>query len=204
TVSQSIKRLKEIEDGFKGAEEAAQQFAAALEAVGGDMNQVDRTGIKDPMSHLTKKERLMRTRERANLNRVLGGIMNMAGLPDLVVVLSVHQDKIAVDEAVKLGIPVIGVVDTNANPEGVTYVIPGNDDSARALSLYTRLMTDAVLSGIQMQANMHAPSIGADVRGGTRAKAQNTVTLSKAAQEAANEDAAAPVAAAETAQAANA
>ncbi len=204
TVSQSIKRLKEIEDGFKGSEEAAKQFAAALEAVGGDINQVDRSGIKDPMAHLTKKERLMRTRERENLNRVLGGIMNMAGLPDLIVVLSVHQDKIAVDEAVNLGIPVIGVVDTNANPEGVTYVIPGNDDSARALSLYTRLMTDAVLSGIQMQANMHAPSIGGDVRGGARAKAQTTVTLSKAAQEAANDDAQAPVAAAETAQAANA
>lgn len=205
TVSQSIKRLKEIEDGFKGAEEAAQQFAAALEAAGGDINQVDRSGIKDPMSHLTKKERLMRTRERENLNRVLGGIMNMAGLPDLIVVFSVHEDKIAVDEAGNLGIPVVGIVDTNANPEGVTYVIPGNDDSARALSLYSRLMTDAVLSGIQMQANMHAPSIGGSA-GSPRAKAQTTVTLSKAAQEAANDDtaAAAPVAAAETAQAANA
>ncbi len=148
----------------------------------------------------------MRTRERENLNRVLGGIMNMAGLPDLIVVLSVHEDKIAVDEAVNLGIPVVGIVDTNANPQGVTYIIPGNDDSARALSLYSRLMTDAILSGIQMQANLQGASLGGEVRA-PRAKAQNTVTLSKAAQEAANDDAAAataPVAAAEAAQAANA
>lgn len=199
TVSQSIKRLKEIEDGFKGSEEAKKQMEAALAAAGGDINQVDRSGIKDPMAHLTKKERLMRTRERINLNRVLGGIMNMAGLPDLVVVLSVHEDRIAVAEAVKLGIPVIGIVDTNADPDGVTYVIPGNDDSARALSLYSRLMTDAILSGIQMQASLHsAPqaTVGSEGRG-PRAKAQATVTLSKAAQEVATADAAAeaPVAA---------
>ncbi len=180
TVSQSIKRLKEIEEGFKGSEEAQKAYAAALEAAGGDVNQVDRSSFKDPMTHLTKKERLMRTRERVNLNRVLGGIMNMAGLPDLVVVLSVHEDRIAVAEAVKLGVPVVGIVDTNADPEGVTYVIPGNDDSARALSLYARLMTDAVLSGIQMQAALHsAPA----AERGVRSKPQATVTLSKAAQE---------------------
>ena len=199
TVSQSIKRLKEIEEGFKGSAEAKAAYDAALAALGGDVNQIDRNQFKDPMSHLTKKERLMRTRERENLNRVLGGIMNMAGLPDLVVVLSVHEDKIAVDEAVKLGIPVIGIVDTNADPEGVTYMIPGNDDSARALSLYAKLMTDAVLSGIQMQAALHnaQPSVTNAGRGG--GKGPTTVTLSKAAQEAANTDAkaeaAAPVAA---------
>lgn len=204
TVSQSIKRLKEIEEGFKGSEEAQAAYQAALAAVNGDVNQVDRSSFKDPMTHLTKKERLMRTRERVNLNRVLGGIMNMAGLPDLVVVLSVHEDRIAVAEAVKLGVPVIGIVDTNADPDGVTYVIPGNDDSARALSLYARLMTDAVLSGIQMQAALHtAPQagVGAESRG-PRAKQQATVTLSKAAQEVATAEAAAeapaPVAAAAT------
>lgn len=190
TVSQSIKRLKEIEEGFKGSAEARAAYEAALAAVNGDVNQVDRSSFKDPMAHLTKKERLMRTRERENLNRVLGGIMNMAGLPDLVVVLSVHEDKIAVDEANVLGIPVVGIVDTNANPQGVTYMIPGNDDSARALSLYAKLMTDSVLSGIQMQAALHSaqPSV-------SRGKPQ-TVTLSKAAQEAANADVAAEAAAA--------
>ncbi len=216
TVSQSIKRLKEIEEGFKGAAEAKAQLEAALAAVGGDINQVDRSGIKDPMAHLTKKERLMRTRERENLNRVLGGIMNMAGLPDLVVVLSVHEDKIAVDEAVKLGIPVIGIVDTNATPDGVTYMIPGNDDSARALSLYAKLMTDAVLSGIQMQAALHNAQPSVSSGSGNRAsggKGQTTVTLSKAAQEAATADdkaeaaeakAAAPAAEAPAAEAASA
>ena len=189
TVSQSIKRLKEIEEGFKGSEEAKAQLDAALAAVDGDINKVDRSGIKDPMAHLTKKERLMRTRERENLNRVLGGIMNMAGLPDLIVVLSVHEDKIAVDEANVLGIPVIGVVDTNANPDGVTYMIPGNDDSARALSLYAKLVADSVLSGIQMQAALHNAQPQA---GGRSSKAQTTVTLSKAAQEAATAEAATP------------
>lgn len=188
TVSQSIKRLKDIEDGFKGSEEAAKQLAALKEAAGADgvVDAVAVAAIKDPMAHLTKKERLMRTRERENLNRVLGGIMNMAGLPDLVVVFSVHQDKIAVDEAVNLGIPVIGVVDSNANPEGVTYVIPGNDDSTRALSLYARLMADSVLSGIQMQAQLHNAQPQASTGEGRapRARTQATVTLSKAAKEA--------------------
>ena len=194
TVSQSIKRLKEIEEGFKGSEAAKLALEEALKAAGDAAGQqlVDRNQFKDPMAHLTKKERLMRTRERVNLNRVLGGIMNMAGLPDLVVVLSVHEDHIAVAESLKLGIPVIGVVDTNANPDGVTYVIPGNDDSARALSLYSKLMTDAVLSGIQMQAALHtAPAASSGEGRAPRAKAQTTVTLSKAAQEVATADAAA-------------
>lgn len=190
TVSQSIKRLKEIEDGYKASADAAQKLAE-LTAAATPENPVDKSAVKDPHAHLTKKELLMRSRERENLQRVLGGIMNMAGLPDLVVVMSVHQDKIAVDEAVKLGIPVIGIVDTNANPEGVTYMVPGNDDSTRALSLYARLFADSVLSGIALQAQLHgntpAASSNGEVRA-PRAKAQTTVTLSKAAQEAANAD----------------
>lgn len=196
TVSQSIRRLKEIEEGFKGSEEAAKKLAELI-ATETPENPVDRSSIKDPMAHLTKKEVLMRTRERSNLHRVLGGIMNMAGLPDLIVVMSVHQDKIAVDEANRLGIPVIGIVDSNATTDGVTYVIPGNDDSTRALSLYARLMADAVLSGIAMQASLHsapqshAPS--SEIKA-PRAKAQTTVTLSKAAQAAADADDKAPAA----------
>jgi small subunit ribosomal protein S2 len=196
TVSQSIKRLKDIEEGFKGSEEAHKQLVAALEAAGPEgENQVDRSQFKDPMAHLTKKERLMRTRERANLNQVLGGIMNMAGLPDLVVVTSVYQDKIAVDEANKLGIPVVGIVDTNANPEGVNYLIPGNDDSTRAMNLYTRLFADAVLSGIAMQAQLHNAQPQVTEGRAPRARTQTTVTLSKAAQEVATADAAAEAAA---------
>lgn len=200
TVSQSIRRLKEIEEGFKGSEEAQKKLAEMMAAATPD-NPVNPSMVKDPMAHLTKKEILMRTRERANLRRVLGGIMNMAGLPDLLVVLSVHQDKIAVDEAARLGIPVVGIVDTNANPEGVTYMVPGNDDSTRALSLYARLCADAVLSGIAMQANLHQPaqaSASNAAEGRTRApRGPVTVTLSKAAKEAAAaEDAKAPAASA--------
>ncbi|NBV54182.1 MAG: 30S ribosomal protein S2 [Proteobacteria bacterium] len=193
TVSQSIRRLKDIEEAFKGSEEAQKKLAEMM-ATATPENPVNASMVKDPMSHLTKKEVLMRTRERANLRRVLGGIMNMAGLPDLLVVLSVHQDKIAVDEAARLGIPVVGIVDTNANPEGVTYMVPGNDDSTRALSLYARLCADAVLSGIAMQASLHQPvqAAASNAEGRTRApRGPVTVTLSKAAKEVAAADEAA-------------
>ncbi|MBI1309378.1 MAG: 30S ribosomal protein S2 [Proteobacteria bacterium] len=191
TVSQSIRRLKEFEEGFKASAEA-QKKLAELVATETPENPIDRSSIKDPMAHLTKKEQLMRQRERDNLHRVLGGIMNMAGLPDLVIVASVQQDRIAVDEASHLGIPVIGIVDTNASVDGVTYVVPGNDDSTRALSLYTRLMADAVLSGIAMQAQnagSMAPQASASnsEAKAPRAHGTATVTLSKAAQAAADE-----------------
>jgi small subunit ribosomal protein S2 len=195
TVGQSIKRLRELQEQF-AASEAVQAQIAELKAKATPENPVDLSGIKDPMSHLTKKERLMRTRERANLDRVLGGIMTMAGLPDLVVVLSVKEDKIAVDEATRLGIPVIGIVDTNADSEGVTYVVPGNDDSSRALSLYTRLFAESVKSGTALHQQMAAAQPQA-TEGSTRAprsKAQTTVTLSKAAQAVVAADAAAEAA----------
>ncbi len=185
TVSQSIKRLKEIEEGFKGSEEAQKQIAE-LRAKATPEAPADVSAIKDPMAHLTKKERLMRSRERENLSRVLGGIMNMPGLPDIVVVLSVHEDKIAVDESTKLGIPVVGVVDTNANPEGVTYIIPGNDDSTRAISLYAHLVAEAAKSGAELHKQMavHQPQSGEGQGSarGPRSRQQTTVTLSKAAQ----------------------
>ncbi|MFN7162990.1 MAG: 30S ribosomal protein S2 [Pseudomonadota bacterium] len=195
TVGQSIKRLRELQEQF-AASEAVQAQIAELKAKATPENPVDLSGIKDPMSHLTKKERLMRTRERANLDRVLGGIMTMAGLPDLVVVLSVKEDKIAVDEATRLGIPVIGIVDTNADSEGVTYVVPGNDDSSRALSLYTRLFAESVKSGTALHQQMAAAQPQA-AEGSTRAprsKAQTTVSLSKAAQAVVAADAAAEAA----------
>ncbi|MCP5404969.1 MAG: 30S ribosomal protein S2 [Pseudomonadaceae bacterium] len=201
TVSKSIARLKDLEAQFAGSADAAKKIeelqAAATEDAPADLSQV-----KDPMGHYTKKERLMLERERDNLKRVLGGIMNMAGLPDLVVVLSVHEDKIAVDEANRLGIPVVGVVDTNASDDGVAYVIPGNDDSSRALSLYSRLVADAVLSGIAMQAH-NAPVVksAGGVVAARAPKKETTVTLSKKAQEVANAEAAAEAAAPAEAQA---
>ena len=96
---------------------------------------------------LTKKEALMRTRMMEKLERSIGGIKDMAGLPDALFVIDVEHERIAIQEANKLGIPVIGVVDTNSDPIGVDYIIPGNDDAIRAIKLYTTAVADAVLAG---------------------------------------------------------
>ena len=96
---------------------------------------------------LSKKEALQFQRELAKLERSLGGIKDMSALPDAMFVIDVGYHKIAITEAAKLGIPVIAVVDTNHNPERVQYVVPGNDDSARAIRLYARGLADAVLEG---------------------------------------------------------
>jgi small subunit ribosomal protein S2 len=121
TVKQSIKRLKEMEAMVQDGS----------------------------MDKLPKKEALRYQREIAKLDRSLGGIKDMNGLPDALFVIDVGYQKGAIAEAKKLNIPVIGVVDTNHNPEGVAYVIPGNDDSSRAIRLYVRGMADAVLEGKQ-------------------------------------------------------
>jgi len=99
---------------------------------------------------LTKKERIKLDREREGLNKVLSGIKGMNRLPDAVFVIDVRKEEIAVAEANKLGIPVIAVVDTNCSPEGVDYVIPGNDDALRAVRLFASRIADAVLEGQQM------------------------------------------------------
>jgi small subunit ribosomal protein S2 len=118
TVKTSIKRLKEMQ---------AQQ-EAGLDA-------------------MTKKEQLTFSREMEKLEKDIGGIQDMAALPDAIFVIDVGFHKIAVLEAKKLGIPLVGVVDTNHSPEGVDYVIPGNDDSAKAVALYARGIADAILEG---------------------------------------------------------
>jgi small subunit ribosomal protein S2 len=117
TVKQSIKRLNDLE-----------------------------ASLAEP-GRLSKKEILTVQREADKLNRSLGGIREMGGLPDALFIIDVGYQKGAVVEAKKLGIPVIGVVDTNNSPEGLDYVIPGNDDSTRAIRLYARGMADAVLEG---------------------------------------------------------
>jgi len=96
---------------------------------------------------LTKKEALMRSRDLAKLERSLGGIKDMGGLPDALFVIDVEHERIAIAEAGKLGIPVIGIVDTNSSPDGIDYVIPGNDDAIRAISLYLSATAEAVLRG---------------------------------------------------------
>ncbi|WP_097460173.1 30S ribosomal protein S2 [Mangrovitalea sediminis] len=98
---------------------------------------------------LTKKEALMRTREMEKLERSIGGIKDMGGLPDALFVVDVDHERIAIKEANKLGIPVIGVVDTNSDPDGVDYVIPGNDDAIRAVQIYVQAIADACMEGAQ-------------------------------------------------------
>ncbi len=99
------------------------------------------------VERMSKKESLLFHRELDKLNRSLGGIKDMGGLPDALFVVDVGYHKIAVTEAGKLGIPVVGVVDTNHSPEGISYVIPGNDDSGKAIRLYARGAADAILEG---------------------------------------------------------
>lgn len=94
---------------------------------------------------LTKKEALMRTRELEKLELSMGGIKDMGGLPDVLFVVDVDHERIAIKEANKLGIPVIGIVDTNSDPDGVDYIIPANDDAIRAIQLYVGAFADAVL-----------------------------------------------------------
>ena len=130
TVKQSIKRLRDIE---------------AMELDG-------------TMARLSKKEALMRHRELEKLQRSLGGIKDMGGLPDVMFVIDVGHEKIAIAEANKLGIPVVGVVDTNNSPNGVDYVIPGNDDAIRAIKLYAQGVADAVLEGKLTSAQTDGPS----------------------------------------------
>lgn len=96
---------------------------------------------------LTKKEALMRSRMKDKLENSIGGIKDMHGLPDILFVVDVDHERIAINEANKLGIRVVGIVDTNSDPDGVDYIIPGNDDSIRAIKLYTASAADAVLEG---------------------------------------------------------
>jgi len=119
TVKTSIKRLKDMETAVEAGE----------------------------LERMPKKEALTFRRELEKLQKSIGGIKDMAGLPDALFVVDVGYHKIAVTEASKLGIPVIGVVDTNHSPEGISYVIPGNDDSSRAIRLYARGVADAILEG---------------------------------------------------------
>ena len=110
---------------------------------------------------LTKKEVLMLTREKEKLDRALGGIKEMGGLPDIIFVIDVVKEKLAIEEANKLGIPVIAVVDSNADPQGVAFPIPGNDDAIRAINLYCDLVAGAVFDGISAELQASGVDMGA-------------------------------------------
>jgi small subunit ribosomal protein S2 len=110
---------------------------------------------------LTKKETLQLTRERDKLERALGGIKDMGGLPDLIFVVDTNKESIAVAEAKTLNIPVVAVLDSNSDPEGIGYPIPGNDDASRAINLYCDLMVGAVLDGLQAEMAASGTDVGA-------------------------------------------
>jgi small subunit ribosomal protein S2 len=124
-----------------------------------DLEQMQQDGS---FERLSKKEALTFSRELAKLQKSMGGIKDMPGLPDAIFVIDVGYHKIAVTETAKLGIPVIGVVDSNHSPEGITYVIPGNDDSSRAIRLYARGVADAILEGRNQSVNEVLQAVGGD------------------------------------------
>ncbi len=111
-------------------------------------------------SGLTKKELLGLTREREKLQRALGGIKEMGGLPDILFVVDTNKEAIAIKEAKKLNIPVVGIIDSNSDPDGISYAIPGNDDAIRSIALYCDLASRAVLDGLQQEAIASGSDIG--------------------------------------------
>jgi len=132
TVSQSIQRLRALDERLEAGAEG-----------------------------LTKKERLHMEREQAKLQASLGGIREMGGVPDLLFVVDVNKEDLAVKEANKLGIPVAAIVDTNCSPAGIDFVVPGNDDAARAISLYCDLVSRAALDGMSAQLDAAGVDLGA-------------------------------------------
>src|SRR6185312_3092428 len=110
---------------------------------------------------LTKKEVLEITRDQDKLERALGGIKEMGGLPDILFVIDTNKEKLAVEEANKLHIPVVAILDSNSDPTGVTYPVPGNDDAIRAITLYCDLVSGAVLDGISAEMAASGADIGA-------------------------------------------
>ncbi|MCD7109902.1 30S ribosomal protein S2 [Rhizobium sp. DKSPLA3] len=112
-------------------------------------------------SGFTKKERLNLEREREKLNRALGGIRDMGGVPDLMFIIDTNKESIAIEEAKRLGIPVVAVIDSNCDPDQIDYAIPGNDDASRAISLYCDLIARAALDGIARQQGASGRDLGA-------------------------------------------
>ena len=141
TVSASIKTLKQLDEQLS-------------------TTKVNEEGIEEN-SVYTKKELLQMTRERDKLERSLGGIKDMPKQPDLIFIIDTVKEELALQEAAKLGIPVVAIVDSNSNPDGIAYPIPGNDDATRAIALYCQLISDAVLSGISESLNASGVDLGA-------------------------------------------
>ena len=165
TISGSIKRLRDLDGQL------------------GDVSKVQ---------GLTKKEMLQLTRERDKLELALGGIKDMGGLPDIMVVIDTNKEAIAIAEANKLGIPVVAVLDSNSDPKGIDYPIPGNDDAIRAITTYCELIAGSVLDGIQAEVGASGGDIGAAAE--PIAEALPEAEAEAVAAEAPAEEAAAPAA----------
>ena len=133
TISQSIKRLREIEEQM----------------------------VSGNVQGLTKKEQLNLSREQDKLERALGGIKEMGGLPDILFIIDTNKEGLAVQEANKLGIPVVAILDSNSDPHGITYPIPGNDDALRAIQTYCDLIGGSVIDGIQAEMSRSGVDLGA-------------------------------------------
>ena len=152
TISQSIKRLREITDK-----------------------------LDTQSGKFTKKESLQMSRDRDKLERALGGIKDMGGLPDILFVIDTIKEDIAIAEAVKLGIPVVAIIDSNSDPTHITFPVPGNDDASRAIDLYCELVSQAVLDGL-----------AAEMMSGGKDAGEATVVPSSETTVAANSDSAEP------------
>jgi len=171
TVQKSIKRLKDLE---------AMQTDGRYEK-------------------LTKKERIKLDRERESLNKNLSGIKSMTRLPDVVFIIDVKKEEIAVAEANRLGIPIVAVVDTNCSPEGIDYVIPGNDDALRAVRLFASRISDAIIEGNQIATEGGVAADGSETTEGGETAAASTPEATDAAS---SNEGALPAAAAPDAEAA--
>nr|WP_321459225.1 30S ribosomal protein S2 [uncultured Cohaesibacter sp.] len=159
TITQSIQRLRKLDELLDGE---AQGF--------------------------TKKERLTLTRERDKLERALGGIKDMGGVPDLIFVIDTNKEDIAIHEARRLGIPVAAVVDTNCDPDGIDFPVPGNDDASRAISLYCDLIVAAAIDGISRSAGDVGIDLGASEEGLLEADLDDEDGEEEVAAEAAEEE----------------
>ncbi len=146
TISQSIKRLRELEE----------QLTAET-------------------TLLTKKETLQLTREQDKLERALGGIKEMGGLPDILFIVDTNREEIAAKEAIKLNIPIVAVLDSNSSPQGIAHPIPGNDDAIRAINIYCNLIAGAALDGLQQERRASGEDVGADAEAAEEAVAGTRV-----------------------------
>lgn len=167
TISHSIKRLRELDEQLESG----------------------------ALSGLTKKEQLNLNRQREKLDRALGGIKEMGGLPDILFIIDTNKESLAVQEAKKLGIPVAAIIDSNSDPDGIDHPVPGNDDAIRAINLYCDLVSGAVLDGIQAE----MARAGIDV--GAVSEPSEEVPAEAAAEGEENAEAEAPAQAAEEAAA---